>query len=112
VGLPPLWTLIAVLVGANMFGILGIIFFVPLASILYTMLKSKVYYTLIDKGLPAEKLISQSQTGAKLTGNTPIDEVFSKPVMEKRIKAKPIFPPGKILKSNAKKEKKKKKDDS
>ncbi len=39
VGLPPLWTLIAALTGAKTFGILGIIFFIPLTSVLYTLLR-------------------------------------------------------------------------
>ena len=38
-GLPPLWTRIAALIGAKMFGILGIIFFIPLMSVLYTLLR-------------------------------------------------------------------------
>lgn len=39
VGLAPLWTLIAVLIGGNLFGILGMIFFIPLAAVVYQLLK-------------------------------------------------------------------------
>ncbi len=39
VGLPPLWTLVAALTGAKTFGILGIIFFIPLTSVVYTLLR-------------------------------------------------------------------------
>lgn len=39
VGLSPLWTLIAALVGGNLFGLFGIIFFVPLTAVLYTLVR-------------------------------------------------------------------------
>ena len=34
VGLSPLWTLMAAIIGGNLFGIVGIIFFIPLAAVL------------------------------------------------------------------------------
>lgn len=39
VGLPPLWTLIAVILGGKLFGIMGIIFFIPLMSVFYSLLR-------------------------------------------------------------------------
>lgn len=39
VGLAPLWTLVAVLIGGNLFGILGMIFFIPLVAVLYQLVK-------------------------------------------------------------------------
>lgn len=42
VGLSPLWTLIAVLIGGKLFGLLGMIFFIPAVSVLYTLLKEDV----------------------------------------------------------------------
>lgn len=39
VGLPPLWTLIAVILGGKLFGIMGIIFFIPLMSVIYSLLR-------------------------------------------------------------------------
>lgn len=38
VGLSPIWTLIAALVGGSLLGLFGMIFFIPLASVLYTLL--------------------------------------------------------------------------
>lgn len=38
VGLPPLWTLLAVIIGGDMFGILGMIFFIPVFSVIYSAL--------------------------------------------------------------------------
>lgn len=42
VGLPALWVLIAVAVGANTFGVLGMIVSVPLCSVLYALLREDV----------------------------------------------------------------------
>lgn len=39
VGLPPLYTLIAAMIGGKLFGILGILFFIPLASVIIELLK-------------------------------------------------------------------------
>ncbi len=39
VGLSPLYTLIAALIGGNLFGIVGIIFFIPLAAVLLELVK-------------------------------------------------------------------------
>lgn len=37
VGLPSMWTLIAVLLGGKLFGLLGMLFFIPLVAVLYTL---------------------------------------------------------------------------
>lgn len=39
VGLSPLWTLIAALVGGKLFGLPGIIFFIPLVAVLYSLVR-------------------------------------------------------------------------
>ena len=39
VGLSPLWTLIAVFVGGKLFGLLGMILFIPLAAVLYILVR-------------------------------------------------------------------------
>lgn len=39
VGLSPLWTLIAALIGGKMFGLPGIIFFIPLTAVLYSLVR-------------------------------------------------------------------------
>ena len=39
VGLAPLWTLVAVLIGGNLFGVLGMVFFIPLVAVLYQLVK-------------------------------------------------------------------------
>lgn len=50
VGLSPLWTLISVLIGGNLLGILGMIFFIPLVSVIYTLIKEDT-----DKRLEQKK---------------------------------------------------------
>lgn len=40
VGLSSFWVLVAVLVGQNLFGVFGMILFIPLTSVIYTLLKN------------------------------------------------------------------------
>lgn len=42
IGLPSIWVLVAVTVGGKLYGIVGMIFFIPLCSILYTLLREDV----------------------------------------------------------------------
>jgi len=42
VGLPAIWVLVAVSVGGSMFGVVGMLVFIPLMSTLYTLLKENV----------------------------------------------------------------------
>ncbi len=39
VGLSPMWTLISVLIGGELLGLIGMIFFIPLVSVIYTVIK-------------------------------------------------------------------------
>lgn len=49
VGLPAIWTLLAVIVGGNVSGILGIVIFIPLFSVVYALLRRNVYRRLDKK---------------------------------------------------------------
>ena len=49
VGLAPLWTLIAALIGGKLFGLPGIIFFIPLTAVIYTLVKEAAYKRLHAK---------------------------------------------------------------
>jgi len=42
VGLTPMWTLFAITIGGSLFGISGMIIGIPLASIIYTIIKDLV----------------------------------------------------------------------
>ena len=59
VGLSPLWTLIAVLIGGNLMGVLGMVFFIPLVSVFQTLLTERTRRILREKdilsGDPPEK---------------------------------------------------------
>lgn len=39
VGLSPLWTLVAVLIGGKLFGLIGMILFIPLTAVIYELIK-------------------------------------------------------------------------
>ena len=55
VGLPSIWVLAAVTLGGKLFGILGMLFFIPLCSVLYALFRSFVKDRLSQKGVPAKK---------------------------------------------------------
>lgn len=52
VGLPPVWIMVAVIVGGGLAGIFGALFFIPLFSVLYTLLKRDALAQLKEKGIP------------------------------------------------------------
>lgn len=54
VGLPALWTLVAVIIGGNVSGILGIIVFIPIFSVIYALLRRNVYSRLDKKNINIE----------------------------------------------------------
>lgn len=43
VGLPPIWVLAAVTVGGSMMGVLGMFIFIPICSVVYTMLRQEMH---------------------------------------------------------------------
>ena len=55
VGLSPVWTLIAALVGGSLLGLFGMIFFIPLASVLYTLLGEFTAWRLNKKNIVIEE---------------------------------------------------------
>ena len=51
VGLPGIWVLVAVAIGGDLFGIIGMLLGLPTASVLYTLFKQNVYRKLDEKGM-------------------------------------------------------------
>lgn len=51
VGLSPLWTLLAITVGGNLFGVVGMLIGLPLASVVYTLVKESVKEKLERKNI-------------------------------------------------------------
>ena len=56
VGLPSIWVLTAVSIGGSLMGIVGMIIFIPISSILYTLLKEACRKRLTTKNIPVSKI--------------------------------------------------------
>ena len=54
-GLPGIWVLAAVTVGGSLMGILGMLVFIPLCSVLYALLRQLTVHRLKQRRVPAEK---------------------------------------------------------
>lgn len=55
VGLPTLFTLVAALIGGNLFGLLGMVFFTPIFAVVYRLVKEWVHYRLAEKDIQIEE---------------------------------------------------------
>ena len=51
VGLPSLWTLVAITIGGSLFGVVGMWGFIPLASTIYALIKEYTEYKINEKNL-------------------------------------------------------------
>lgn len=51
VGLPSLWTLVAITIGGSLFGVVGMWAFIPLASTIYALIKEYTEYKIDEKNL-------------------------------------------------------------
>lgn len=49
VGLSPIWVLVAVIIGGNLFGIIGMILFIPLLSVIYRLFSEYVEFRISKK---------------------------------------------------------------
>ncbi|WP_317855394.1 AI-2E family transporter [Chakrabartyella piscis] len=56
VGLPSIWVLAAVTVGGGLFGIMGMLVFIPLVSVLYALLREQVALRLEEKQITESSL--------------------------------------------------------
>ena len=54
VGLPSMWVMVAVTLGGSLMGVLGMLLFVPLASVLYALLRESVYGRLKRRSISEE----------------------------------------------------------
>lgn len=55
VGLPSIWVLAAVTIGGNLMGVAGMLVFIPLCSVAYTLFRMYVKRKLEEKAIPDEK---------------------------------------------------------
>lgn len=51
VGLPAIWTMLAALVGGSLFDVVGMLFFIPLTSVIYSLLRTNVNNRLKQKNI-------------------------------------------------------------
>lgn len=56
VGLPSIWVLVAVTLGASLAGVLGILFAIPIVSVIYTLLREHVRSRLRARDIAEEKI--------------------------------------------------------
>lgn len=54
VGLPSIWVLVAVTMGANLMGVVGMLIFIPIASVVYTLFRGIVHRRLKEKNIKVE----------------------------------------------------------
>ena len=59
IGLPGMWVLVAVTIGGELMGVLGMLVFIPMASVLYVLLGEFTDRRLSQRNISAEKLMAQ-----------------------------------------------------
>ena len=59
IGLPGMWVLVAVSVGSELMGIMGMLVMIPLASVLYTLLREFTQKRIMERNIPGYKLMDQ-----------------------------------------------------
>lgn len=80
IGLPSIWVLAAVSLGGSLFGIVGMLIFIPLTSVVYTLFKEEVNRRL-DPAV-YQRIISSIQREEKSGGSTAPPESERKPEKE------------------------------
>lgn len=86
VGLPAIWVLVAVSVGGSMFGVVGMLVFIPLMSTLYALLRENVNY----RNQKKEAALSEVVEAAKIKSIQPaiVEPVKNEPVKPQKKHAK------------------------
>ncbi|MDL2317746.1 AI-2E family transporter [Eubacteriales bacterium OttesenSCG-928-A19] len=65
IGLPAIWTLVAVVIGSGVGGVFGILFFIPLLSVIYTLTRQHTVDTLGRKGIANPVALLSAKKKAK-----------------------------------------------
>lgn len=78
IGLPSLWVLFAVTVGGSLFGVGGILIFIPLCSVMYALFRDHVQKKLVKKEIAVEKYVQISADESKLISDQIENEMFRK----------------------------------
>ena len=61
IGLPAMWTFAALIVGGALYGVAGMLIFIPATSILYTVIRNDVYARLKAKAKKEEEMKAQQE---------------------------------------------------
>lgn len=59
VGLPSIWVLVAVTIGGSLFGIIGMLIFIPLSSVIYTLFREWINNKIINNDVNIEEYINR-----------------------------------------------------
>lgn len=57
VGLPSIWVLAAVSLGGSLMGVVGMLIFIPIVSVIYALFREIVYLKLRQRGIKAEDIV-------------------------------------------------------
>lgn len=55
IGLPPIWVIVVITIGSRLMGIVGMILFIPLSSVIYTLIKRSVSRRILTKKISSDK---------------------------------------------------------
>ena len=55
IGLPPIWVIFVITLGSSLMGVVGMILFIPLSSVIYTLIRKSVYKRLRKRQIPNDK---------------------------------------------------------
>lgn len=69
VGLPSIWVLAAVSIGGSLMGVVGMLVFIPVVSVLYTLLRNNVYGRLANKGFSVDNDSGELRLRKENAGN-------------------------------------------
>ncbi len=55
IGLPPIWVIVVITLGSSLMGIVGMILFIPLSSVIYTLLRKSIYKRIRNRRISSDK---------------------------------------------------------
>ena len=79
IGLPGIWVLLSVTVGGSLFGVKGIILFIPLVSVVYSLFRKYIYGKLREKNIEDSfDYEERFKTPAETAGKTLVKKLAEK----------------------------------
>ena len=87
IGLSGMWVLVAVAVGGELFGVLGMFFMIPVAAVLQTLLREIISERLHSKNISPEKIAPQPPIPKESLAGVK-DDLYDKPEMAEEVEDK------------------------